>query len=311
MANPNYCQLNRRQPRLTNPGTKRGSSFSSSLSSGQTQHPKMLRASTSAGASSGHRQLRRPAVSLSPCVPCQARGRCARLAVLAHGAGEAPTATRVKPEKEKGFINEMRMVAMKLHTRDQAPKEGQQPAQPMVWTPTRQGYLKFLAESKVVYDALEAVANDPAYPEYAPLRNTGLERSQALAADLEWFKQQYGLEVPPAGPDSPGAQYAAKVTALAKSDPPAFICHYYNFYFAHTAGGRMIGNKVSEMLLDKHTLAFYQWSGDVAALLDAVRWQGCSARADCGWGGAGRGRGWARGGLRQGQAGFVAAAGWG
>ncbi|KAL6754134.1 putative heme oxygenase HO1 [Haematococcus lacustris] len=231
----------------------------------------MLRASTSAGASSGHRQLRRSAASLSPCVPCQARGRCARLAVLAHGAGEAPTATRVKPEKEKGFINEMRMVAMKLHTRDQAPKEGQQPAQPMVWTPTRQGYLKFLAESKVVYDALEAVANDPAYPEYAPLRNTGLERSQALAADLEWFKQQYGLEVPPAGPDSPGAQYAAKVTALAKSDPPAFICHYYNFYFAHTAGGRMIGNKVSEMLLDKHTLAFYQWSGDVAALLDAVR----------------------------------------
>jgi heme oxygenase len=34
------------------------------------------------------------------------------------------------------------------------------------------------------------------------------------------------------------------VTELAKSDPQAFICHYYNFYFAHTAGGRMIGNKV-------------------------------------------------------------------
>lgn len=33
-----------------------------------------------------------------------------------------------------GFINEMRIVAMKLHTRDQAPKEGQQeaPKQPMV-----------------------------------------------------------------------------------------------------------------------------------------------------------------------------------
>lgn len=31
---------------------------------------------------------------------------------------------------------------------------------------------------------------------------------------------------------------------LAKNDPPSFICHFYNVYFAHTAGGRMIGNKV-------------------------------------------------------------------
>jgi len=29
-----------------------------------------------------------------------------------------------------GFVNEMRMVAMKLHTREQAPKEGQQQAAP-------------------------------------------------------------------------------------------------------------------------------------------------------------------------------------
>ena len=31
---------------------------------------------------------------------------------------------------------------------------------------------------------------------------------------------------------------------LAKSDPAAFICHFYNFYFAHTAGGKMIGARV-------------------------------------------------------------------
>lgn len=30
----------------------------------------------------------------------------------------------------------------------------------------------------------------------------------------------------------------------ASEDPAAFICHFYNFYFAHTAGGRMIGKKV-------------------------------------------------------------------
>ena len=27
--------------------------------------------------------------------------------------------------------------------------------------------------------------------------------------------------------------------------PQAFICHFYNVYFAHTAGGRMIGKKVT------------------------------------------------------------------
>lgn len=31
------------------------------------------------------------------------------------------------------------------------------------------------------------------------------------------------------------------------NNPPAFICHYYNHYFAHTAGGRMIGAKVSQV----------------------------------------------------------------
>lgn len=44
--------------------------------------------------------------------------------------------------------------------------------------------------------------------------------------------------------DGPGATYAKLVRELADKDPAAFICHYYNFYFAHTAGGRMIGNKV-------------------------------------------------------------------
>lgn len=38
--------------------------------------------------------------------------------------------------------------------------------------------------------------------------------------------------------------YSRLLKELAANDPPAFICHYYNFYFAHTAGGRMIGNKV-------------------------------------------------------------------
>ncbi len=45
---------------------------------------------------------------------------------------------------------------------------------------------------------------------------------------------------------------------LAKDDPPVFMCHFYNIYFAHTAGGRMIGTKIASMLLDSWELNFYK-----------------------------------------------------
>lgn len=75
----------------------------------------------------------------------------------------------------------------------------------------------------------------------AEFRNTGLERSQSLAKDLEWFKEQ-GYSIPE--PSEPGVTYANCLEELAQKDPQAFICHFYNVYFAHSAGGRMIGRKV-------------------------------------------------------------------
>ena len=45
------------------------------------------------------------------------------------------------------------------------------------------------------------------------------------------------------------------LSRLAVDSPPAFICHYYNFYFAHTAGGRMIGQTVSRVSRRTHTRA--------------------------------------------------------
>lgn len=45
---------------------------------------------------------------------------------------------------------------------------------------------------------------------------------------------------------------------LAEEDPPVFLCHFYNIYFAHTAGGRMIGTKVASMILDSQQLNFYK-----------------------------------------------------
>jgi len=184
-----------------------------------------------------------------------------------HGHGGPPNPNE---EKNKGFIAEMRTIAMKLHTKDQAPKEGERPApKPQAWAPTREGYLRFLAESKAVYDAFDAAVKTS--PQYAPFAATGLERSAALARDIQWFEATYGLKAPALTDDGPGRTYAKLIAGLAGSNPQAFICHYYNFYFAHTAGGRMIGSKVAGMLLEGKSLAFYEWEGDVNGLLDGVR----------------------------------------
>ena len=87
----------------------------------------------------------------------------------------------------------------------------------------------------------------PCQPADKLFQNTGLERTAALTQDLEWFKQTYDIAVH-LKEDSAGHTYVQLLRKLAAEDQPAFICHYYNFYFAHTAGGRMIGSKVSSNL---------------------------------------------------------------
>ncbi|XP_027329917.1 heme oxygenase 1, chloroplastic-like isoform X2 [Abrus precatorius] len=188
----------------------------------------------------------------------------------------ATTAEKQKkryPGESKGFVEEMRFVAMKLHTRDQAKegeKEVKEPEERAVtkWDPTIEGYLKFLVDSKLLYDTLENIVQEAPHPFYAEFRNTGLERSASLEKDLEWFKEQ-GHTIPE--PSSPGLTYAQYLKELSVKDPQAFICHFYNIYFAHTAGGRMIGKKVAERLLNNKGLEFYKWDGDLPQLLQNVR----------------------------------------
>ncbi|KAJ8767735.1 hypothetical protein K2173_020675 [Erythroxylum novogranatense] len=188
-------------------------------------------------------------------------------------ATTAETPKKRYPGEAKGFVEEMRFVAMKLHTREQAKegeKEVKQPEEQAVpkWEPTVDGYLRFLVDSKFVYDTLEEIVHKAAYPFYAEFQNTGLERSEKLAKDLEWFREQ-GHAIPE--PSSPGATYAQYLKDLSEKDPQAFICHFYNIYFAHTAGGRMIGKKVSEKILDGKDLDFYKWDGNLSQLLQNVR----------------------------------------
>ena len=153
------------------------------------------------------------------------------------------------PVDPNSFVQtELRKEAMRLHTRDQS-KEGEQEAQTpfTAWEPTRQDYLQFLVDSELVYETFDAIV--AANPALAPFRDTGLERAGPLKKDIAWFAATYPGEVtvPSVGPY--GQAYAAFLKELAPKSLPALVCHYYNFYFAHTAGGRMIGKKMSSVLL--------------------------------------------------------------
>uniref|UniRef100_A0A7N0TCW2 heme oxygenase (biliverdin-producing) n=1 Tax=Kalanchoe fedtschenkoi TaxID=63787 RepID=A0A7N0TCW2_KALFE len=187
---------------------------------------------------------------------------------------EKVTAFSTNPKmagKEKGFVDEMRAVAMKLHTRDQAREGEKEPDQspPLSkWEPSIGGYLKFYADSMIVFQTLESIVQTAAFPAYAEFRNTGLERSNSLAKDLLWFEEQ-GNVIPE--PSSPGVAYVRYLEEMAEKDPQGFICHFYNVYFAHSAGGRMIGRKVGQKLSIKKDLEFYKWDGELPQLLQSVR----------------------------------------
>eukprot|EP00586_Coscinodiscus_wailesii_P017416 CAMPEP_0172497692 /NCGR_PEP_ID=MMETSP1066-20121228/103576_1 /TAXON_ID=671091 /ORGANISM="Coscinodiscus wailesii, Strain CCMP2513" /LENGTH=252 /DNA_ID=CAMNT_0013270605 /DNA_START=45 /DNA_END=800 /DNA_ORIENTATION=+ len=157
-----------------------------------------------------------------------------------------------------GFIDtELRGAAMKLHTRSQAPKEGEakeEPKEPYI--PTHDDYLRFLVDSQHVYKTFEEVikSND----DLKSFRNTGLERTKPLESDIKFMVEEYELTRPPVG--EYGLEYAKEIRRIVREGSiPQLMCHYYNFYFAHTAGGRMIGKRMSSLLLNGRTLEFYKW----------------------------------------------------
>eukprot|EP00316_Scyphosphaera_apsteinii_P009865 CAMPEP_0119305488 /NCGR_PEP_ID=MMETSP1333-20130426/6485_1 /TAXON_ID=418940 /ORGANISM="Scyphosphaera apsteinii, Strain RCC1455" /LENGTH=255 /DNA_ID=CAMNT_0007308591 /DNA_START=100 /DNA_END=867 /DNA_ORIENTATION=+ len=169
----------------------------------------------------------------------------------------AATATEAPPS----FVQELRVAAMKLHSRDQSP-QGEQATQTPVskWEPERADYVQFLVDSQAVYGCLENLVAETDV--LAPFRNSGLERYAALELDIAWFQDQ-GVPKPAVG--TPGIAYVTRLREMAANGQwQAFICHFYNFYFAHIAGGRRIGRLIADKLLEGHTLQFYQWSaGDV------------------------------------------------
>lgn len=182
----------------------------------------------------------------------------------------SPPSTDTTTEKTSFIDTELRGAAMKLHTRAQAPKEGKAPEkkkrEPL--KTTCDDYLAFLVDSQHVFKALEEVVNDK--EELAVFRNSPLDRVVALDTDIDFMVKEYNVEKPDVG--KPGKDYANVIRELGKNGSiPEFLCHYYNHYFAHTAGGRMIGKQMSALLLDKKTLEFYKWDGNLNEIKARVK----------------------------------------
>ncbi|KAJ4831611.1 hypothetical protein Tsubulata_014825 [Turnera subulata] len=136
------------------------------------------------------------------------------------------------------------------------------------WLPSMEGFVKYLVDSQLVFRTIERIVDEYDDVSYAHFRKTGLERAGGLAKDLEWLSQQ-GILVPEAS--HPGVSYAQHLEQLAKESPPLFLCHFYNIYFAHIAGGQVISRQVSKKLLEGRELEFFRWEGDVQEQLECVR----------------------------------------
>ncbi|MED6107078.1 putative inactive heme oxygenase 2, chloroplastic [Stylosanthes scabra] len=187
---------------------------------------------------------------------------------------------RLYPGETTGITEEMRFVAMRLRNTNATSTTNEKQEQQEedeessnghdsdAWHPSIQGFLRYLVDTKLVFNTVERIVDDSDHVSYAYFRKTGLERSEGIAKDLEGFEQQ-GLAIP--NPRSPGLTYSKYLEELAERSPPLFLSHFYNIYFSHIAGGQVIAKKVSEKLLEGKELELYRWEDDPAELLKGVR----------------------------------------
>lgn len=191
-----------------------------------------------------------------------------------HGPASAPVnVSQRRPGEHKGFVEEMRFVAMRLHTKDQAPREGGQEESALPidqWMPSKADFMQFLVDSHYIYSYFEEELCPPGndHPIFAHFSETGLERVEALDKDIEYLKDQ---GVPMCEVSDAGKGYVEYLKALVEEKPEFVLCHWYNYYFAHTAGGRMIGRLMQDRLFGGRMFNFYEWEGDVKKILGKVR----------------------------------------
>ncbi|KAI3949227.1 hypothetical protein MKW92_041042 [Papaver armeniacum] len=172
--------------------------------------------------------------------------------------------------KANDFVEELRSVAMKLHVKE--PKGKKKTMTQILMgaeMPSLDGYVKFLVDSKLVYDTLEKIISNRTCSPCAELQHTGLERSGALAKDLEWFREEMNMQIP--SPTAYGISYACYLEEISMTNPKAIPCHFYDIYFGHAVGGRILGKKVAEKILENKELEFYKYNGELSEMLQNVR----------------------------------------
>ncbi|KAF8821644.1 putative Heme oxygenase 1, chloroplastic [Cardiosporidium cionae] len=162
---------------------------------------------------------------------------------------------------ETSFVRDrLRKTTMEMHPTDILPPV----------TADRKAFFQFLIDSCCVFNMLEDIVNT--HTRFEPLRNTGIELHDALKLDIQWMIEHF-----PEDCDSSltvghaGRAYADHLKYLSLSSIPQFITHYYNIYFAHGAGGRLIGKEISKRLLEGYNLKFYILKEDTNLIKEDVK----------------------------------------
>jgi heme oxygenase (biliverdin-producing, ferredoxin) len=158
--------------------------------------------------------------------------------VTMHGppAGVAAS-TEKRPGAHKGFVEEMRFVAMRLHTKDQAPKEGgqEESALPISeWLPTHADFMQFLVDSRAMYQFLEGDLVDSAAEGdmFSKFANTGLERVEPLNTDIAYLNS-LGVATPePTKSATRYIDYLNEKSVSGRND--ILLCHWYVLNFCCT-----------------------------------------------------------------------------
>ncbi|KAI3686763.1 hypothetical protein L1987_80450 [Smallanthus sonchifolius] len=197
---------------------------------------------------------------------------------------------RLRPGETQGITEEMRFVAMKLREKklkvkteksddsdgnsdretDGSGDDGldDENSDDQTWEPELDGFLRYLVDSKFVFNMIERMVDESQDVSFAYFRNTGLERSESFSKDIEWLSQQ-NISIPE--PLFTSKKYVKYLEEVAAQSPPLFFCHLYNIYFSHIAGGQVIARKVSEKLLEGRELEICKWPGDPEELLKGMR----------------------------------------
>lgn len=116
--------------------------------------------------------------------------------------------------------------------------------------------MQYLVDSLHVYQTFDEIVRTT--PSLYTLNNTGMERVDAIQKDIQWLLEfDSTLYIPTVA--EPGKTYSAYLKTLVLTNYPGFICHFYNQYFAHTAGGMRIGLNIADKLLGGKKLHFYTW----------------------------------------------------